>query len=451
MQVQNVSRVFLVGIGGIGMSALARYFAFKGCIVCGYDKTRTALCEKLEGEGIIITYYDDESSIPLSFHTTDTDTLIIYTPAIPSSSVLLNYFKNGGFNLKKRSQVLGDISRDSFCIAVAGTHGKTTTSSMVAHILTDTGFGCNAFLGGILSNYQSNFLFSENNVVVVEADEYDRSFLTLTPDIAIVTSMDPDHLDIYGDAENLKSTFQEFAGRVKPEGILLKQVKLPLENGETYSVVANAQHYASNINVSNGAFVFDYVGENIIIQDIHLRLPGNHNVENVVAAITVALKLNIEKEKIKAAVECFLGVKRRFEIVLNSSEHVVIDDYAHHPDELKACFDAVRMLHPDKKMTVVFQPHLFSRTRDFLDGFASVLSAVDQLLLLDIYPARELPIEGVNSELLLSKIELKEKEVCKKENVKQRIIQLNPELLVFVGAGDIDTLVEPIKRTLQNA
>ncbi|MEE1883888.1 UDP-N-acetylmuramate--L-alanine ligase [Pedobacter flavus] len=447
----NVNRVFLVGIGGIGMSALARYFAFKGCIVCGYDKTRTALCEQLEREGIIITYLDDESSIPLSFHTTAEDTLIIYTPAIPSNSVLLNYFKNGGFQLKKRAQVLGEISNNSYCIAVAGTHGKTTTSSLIAHILTHTKFGCNAFLGGILSNYKTNFLFSTNNVMVVEADEYDRSFLTLNPDIAVITSMDADHLDIYNDANDLKATFREFSQKVKQDGFLFKQANLPLENGQSYAALIEADYYADNIRVIDGAFIFNYIGKLGNIKDVKLRLPGNHNVENAVAAITVALQLGIDSEKIKLAVDEFLGVKRRFEVVLNTPDVKIIDDYAHHPDELKACFEAVRMLFPKKKMTVIFQPHLFSRTRDFVNEFAEVLSKPDQLLLLDIYPARELPIEGVTSSWLLDKVSLNQKELCKKEDVKKRIKELKPELIVIVGAGDIDTLVEPLKNLMQNA
>lgn len=447
----NVNRVFLVGIGGIGMSALARYFAFKGCIVCGYDKTRTALCEQLEREGILITYLDDESSIPLSFYTAAEDTLIIYTPAIPSNSVLLNYFKNGGFQLKKRAQVLGEISNNSYCIAVAGTHGKTTTSSLIAHILTHTKFGCNAFLGGILSNYNTNFLFSTNNVMVVEADEYDRSFLTLNPDIAVITSMDADHLDIYNDANEFKVTFREFSKRVKQDGFLFKQANLPLENGQSYAALTEADYYADNIRVIDGAFVFNYIGKLGNIKDIKLRLPGNHNVENAVAAITVALQLGIDSEKIKLAIYEFLGVKRRFEVVLNTPDVKIIDDYAHHPDELNACFEAVRMLFPEKKMTVIFQPHLFSRTRDFVNEFAEVLSKPDQLLLLDIYPARELPIEGVNSSWLLDKVSLNQKELCKKEDVKKRIKELNPELIVIVGAGDIDTLVEPLKNLMQNA
>ncbi|RYF90813.1 MAG: UDP-N-acetylmuramate--L-alanine ligase, partial [Chitinophagaceae bacterium] len=351
-----------------------------------------------------------------------------------------------------RSEVLGLISKDSFCIAVAGTHGKTTTSAMIAHILTDTGYGCSAFLGGILTNYGSNFLVGSNNVVVVEADEYDRSFLTLHPDIAVITSMDADHLDIYGDGASLEEAFTLFSKQVKAGGTLIRQDSLPLTTGETYSATDQESMYRSdNIRVDGSAFMFSYVSSGQRIDDIRLKLPGTHNVENAVAAIAVALKVGIDPEKIKMALETFKGVKRRFEIVLESPEHVVIDDYAHHPQELQACFNAVRMLYPNKKMTVVFQPHLYSRTRDFADQFAVVLAEADKLLLMDIYPARELPIEGIDSSFLLSKINNVTAEICGKEMLRARISALDPELLLFVGAGDIDTMVQPAKKILENA
>ncbi|WP_379093468.1 UDP-N-acetylmuramate--L-alanine ligase [Pedobacter sp. UC225_65] len=388
--------------------------------------------------------------VPVCFAENHPDTLVVYTPAIPKNSNILNHFKSNGFSLKKRSEVLGIISQGMFCVAVAGTHGKTTTSSMIAHILTDTGFGCTAFLGGITSNYNSNVLFGKNNVVVVEADEYDRSFLTLHPDVAVVTSMDADHLDIYGDERHLHESFYLFADQLKADGKLFVKEGLPL-NGISYGSTPNAALHANHIHVENGNFVFNFEDGYTTIKDLNLAMPGKHNVENAVAAIGVALSLGIHPQSIKKAVASFKGVKRRFETLVNTSEHIYIDDYAHHPEELRACFDAVRQLHPDKKLTVIFQPHLFTRTRDFIDDFAKVLSTADEVVLLEIYPARELPIEGVNSQLLLDKMTLTNKEICGKDLVLERIKNKKPELLLTVGAGDIDTLVEPLKNALKHA
>lgn len=450
MKLSNIKRVYFVGIGGIGMSALARYFAKRGCLVCGYDKTRTALTAQLEQEGILISFVDEEEMIPVAFREKYDDTLIVYTPAIPKNSHILNFFQHKGFDLKKRSQVLGIISEGMYCVAVAGTHGKTTTSSMVAHILTDTGFGCTAFLGGITSNYNSNVLYSNNNVVVVEADEYDRSFLTLHPDIAVITSMDADHLDIYGDKGHLEESFNLFASQLKPEGRLFIKDGLPIA-GITYSATGQSAINAKNIRVEDGCFVFDFEDGYTTIKDIKLAMPGKHNVENVTAAIGVALSLGIHPQSVKKAVETFKGVKRRFETIVKTDEHIYIDDYAHHPEELRACFDAVRQLYPDKKLTAIFQPHLFTRTRDFADDFAKVLSTADEIILLEIYPARELPIEGVTSQMLLDKITNPAKQICGKENVTALIKNKNPELILTVGAGDIDTLITPLKNTLTNA
>ncbi len=450
MELSKINRVYFVGIGGIGMSALARYFAKRGVLVCGYDKTRTNLTIALENEGILISYLDEESVLPVSFTENHPDSLVVYTPAIPKNSNILNHFKDNGFDLKKRSEVLGIISEEMFCIAVAGTHGKTTTSSMIAHILTDTGFGCTAFLGGITSNYNSNVLYGKNNVVVVEADEYDRSFLTLHPDVAVITSMDADHLDIYGDESHLHDSFNLFADQIKENGKLFIKDGLQM-HGITYSANANSALKAENIHVKNGNFVFDFNDGYTTIKELSLAMPGKHNVENAIAAIGVALSLGIHPKSIKKAVASFKGVKRRFETLVNTPSHIYIDDYAHHPEELRACFDAVRQLHPDKKLTVIFQPHLFTRTRDFADEFAKVLSTVDELILLEIYPARELPIEGINSQFLLDKITCGEKELCGKDLVLTHIKSKKPELLLTVGAGDIDTLVEPLKNTLNNA
>ncbi|NTD95605.1 UDP-N-acetylmuramate--L-alanine ligase [Agrobacterium tumefaciens] len=451
MELSKIKRVFFVGVGGIGMSALARYFAKRGQVVCGYDKTKTRLTETLEHEGILISYIDEVSSLPAAFLNLQEDTLVVYTPAIPKDAKILNHFKDLGFILKKRSEVLGIISKGMFCIGIAGTHGKTTTSSIVAHILKDTGYDCTAFLGGIASNYNSNVLFGENNVVVVEADEYDRSFLTLHPDIAVVTSMDADHLDIYGDKSHLEESFRLYAGQLKPEGTLYMHEGLSLANGLTYASSATATSRAENLRVEGSKFVFDYADANQKLNDITLMLPGKHNVENATVAIAIALQLGIDAEKVKLAVANFKGVKRRFEYILNNDEQIYIDDYAHHPEELRACFDAVRQLYPEKKLTVIFQPHLFTRTRDFADDFASVLSTVDELLLLDIYPARELPLEGINAQFLLDKITLENRRVMEKDAVIQYIKDKKPELILTVGAGDIDTIIEPIKKILNHA
>lgn len=448
MKLEALNKLYFVGIGGIGMSALARYFAKRGCLVCGYDKTRTALTLALEEEGISIGYTDDAAVLPPAFERNDSDLLVVYTPAVPANSSILNYFKERDFTLKKRSEVLGLISAGQFCVAVAGTHGKTTTSSIIAHLLKSSGFDCTAFLGGIATNYNNNFLLGENDVVVVEADEYDRSFLTLHADIAVITSMDADHLDIYGDASHLEESFRLFAGQVKPGGTLFVKEGLPITGATSYSLTSGAEKRGLNVRIEGGSFVFDYADEEMELKDLRMLLPGRHNVENAVAAIAVALKLQIEPEKIRQALETFKGVKRRFEYIVRNNAHVYIDDYAHHPEELRACFQAVRELYREKKLTVIFQPHLFTRTRDFATEFAEVLSTADDLLLLDIYPARELPLEGIDSAWLLDKIQLESKLQCGKDAVLEQVKQKNPELLLTVGAGDVDTLVLPLKKLL---
>jgi UDP-N-acetylmuramate--alanine ligase len=451
MKLEAIDRVYFIGIGGIGMSALARYFAKRGCLVAGYDKTRTNLCAALEQEGLAIQYTDDLDLLPEAFQKNSAETLIVYTPAIPSTSTLLNYFKDSDFSLKKRSEVLGLISAGQFCIAVAGTHGKTTTSSMIAHILKETGYDCTAFLGGIATNYDSNFLLGDNDTVVVEADEYDRSFLTIHPDIAVITSMDADHLDIYGDSSQLEESFKLFAGQLKPEGSLIIKSGLPIISELSYGLNSRAEINGLDVRIEDGYFVFNFAAGEMEIENIRMLLPGKHNIENAVAAIAVALKLGIDPLAVKEAIGNFRGVRRRFEYVLRSESHVYIDDYAHHPEELRACFNAVRELYPDKKLTVIFQPHLFSRTRDFADEFAKVLSTADDLLLLEIYPAREMPIEGINAQMLLDKIDLEHKALCNKEDVILRVQEKNPELLLTVGAGDIDTFILPLKELLSHA
>lgn len=451
MNIDDIRQVYLIGIGGIGMSALARYFRHQGCLVSGYDKTETALTKQLSTEGINIIYTDDFSLIDDAFKTTDGHSLVVYTPAVPAELNILDQFQQSGHILFKRSQVLGLISQSRFTIAVAGTHGKTTTSTLIAHILNDSGYGCSAFLGGISSNYNSNVLFSDNNVVVVEADEYDRSFLTLYPDIAVVTSTDPDHLDIYGDKNHLHESFGMFLGQLQPGGTSIVKTGLPFNGTVRYAIGGHADVYADRIRIAKGQFVFDYHSADGTIASIRLGVPGRHNVENAVAAITVARLLAIPDEKISAALATFSGVKRRFEYIVKTDEHIYIDDYAHHPEELRAFLSAVKELYPDKKLTAIFQPHLFSRTRDFADDFAEVLATVDSLLLMEIYPARELPIKGVTSQMLLDKISVADKQLVTPAQVADYVRAYKPQLLVTVGAGDIDLLVEPLKEILQDA
>ncbi|MFI5136843.1 MAG: UDP-N-acetylmuramate--L-alanine ligase [Sphingobacteriales bacterium] len=450
MELSNIKQVYLIGIGGIGMSGLARYFHHLGCVVCGYDKTSTDLTNELHREGIPVIFDDREEWIPLSFRAPDPGTLIIFTPAIPKDSAILNFFRDKGFELFKRSQVLGIISKGMFTVAVAGTHGKTTTSSMVAHILKDSGKDCSAFLGGISSNYQSNVLYGKNNIVVVEADEYDRSFLTLYPDIAIITSMDADHLDIYGDHQHLTDSFKLFASQIKPGGKLIHRIGLPLETGFTYSVDADADASASNIRIENGDFYFDFKNSSTFINNIKMGIAGLHNIENAVAAIEATLLLDVDAAAIKSALGSFKGVKRRFEYIIKNDHQVYIDDYAHHPEELKACIRSVKRLYPDKKLTTIFQPHLYTRTRDFADGFAEALDLTDELIMLDIYPARELPIEGVNADMILDRMKLKNKRRSGKQEAIAIVKNERPELLLTVGAGDIDQLIQPLKNVLQD-
>ena len=450
MELKNIQRVYLIGIGGIGMSGLARYFHHLGCVVCGYDKTSTELTTELQQEGIPVIFDDSEAFVPTSFHLPDEHTLIIYTPAIPKDSLILNFFKNSGFELFKRSQVLGIISRGMYTIAVAGTHGKTTTSTMIAHILKYSGKDCSAFLGGISTNYHTNVLYGKNNIVVVEADEYDRSFLTLYPDIAIITSMDADHLDIYGDHRHLTESFKLFASQIKPGGKLVHKKGLPLETGFTYAVEAEADASGSNIRVENGNFYFDFDNGKVAIGDIELGIPGTHNVENAVAAIEAALLVDVSPDAIKRALGGFKGVKRRFEYIVKNDKHIYIDDYAHHPEELKACIRSIKRLYPDKKLTAIFQPHLYTRTRDFADGFAEALDLADELIMLDIYPARELPIEGVSAEMILERMKMWNKRKCGKQEAVEIIKNEKPELLLTVGAGDIDQLVQPLKHALED-
>ncbi len=441
--------LYFIGIGGIGMSAIARYFNTQGVKVSGYDKTSTVLTQQLEAEGINIHYEENLSLIPKEVE------LVVYTPAIPANHAELVYYLNNNYKVVKRSDVLKIITENSFNICVAGTHGKTTVSTMIAHILRHSGFGCNAFLGGISANYQTNFWSNEKNVCVIEADEYDRSFLKLSPDVAIITAMDPDHLDIYGTAGEFEKAFIEFSQKVKQGGCLITKYGLKRESefkaGKhlTYSFDNNrADVYAGEIRVENGSYIFDITGKEWMLTEVTLHMGGLHNIENVVAAVAAAKYVDIDEQKIKDAVAEFKGVKRRFEYILKDEEHVLIDDYAHHPEELRALIKGVRSLFK-QRLVMIFQPHLFSRTKDQADGFAEVLDLCDEVILLPIYPARELPMEGVSSEMVLQKMKLKNRSVLSKELMLQWVKENQPELIVMAGAGDIDILVQKVKEILE--
>ncbi len=450
-ELNNIQKIYFIGIGGIGMSALARYFVSKEIDVSGYDKTQTPLTKDLENIGINIHYEERVDLIPK-----DVDA-VVYTPAIPKDHAELVYYQQHNYKVVKRSDVLHWITESSFNVCVAGTHGKTTVTTMIAHILRDTGFGCNAFLGGIAANYNTNFWSSKKNVVVVEADEYDRSFLKLVPDVAVITAMDADHLDIYGTAVEVENAFIQFSQKIKSEGCLISKYglkrndELKADHHFNYSYDdVRADVHAANMQVQQGSYVFDVVAKDWSLKNILLHMGGLHNIENAIAAITVAKYLKIDDEKIKAAIENFKGVKRRFEYVLKNDEHILIDDYAHHPEELKALITGVKSLFANEKMVVVFQPHLFSRTKDFADEFAKCLDMADEVILLPIYPARELPMEGVTSELIVNKMKLENKKLLDKEELKIWVKENKPKLLVMAGAGDIDALVLPIKETLSN-
>jgi UDP-N-acetylmuramate--alanine ligase len=446
--------VYFIGIGGIGMSALARYFYAKGVTVSGYDKTPTPLTKELEAAGIHIHYEENINLVPKQ------PVMVVYTPAIPKQHTELQYYQQQGISILKRSDVLQLISKSSFNICIAGTHGKTTITTITAHLLRDSGFGCNAFLGGISANYNTNFWSSEKNVCVIEADEYDRSFLKLNPDVAIISSMDADHLDIYGTANALQDAFVAFSEKLKPGGLLVTKKGLEREKSFsaarhfTYSVAGNgASVFINNLQNKNGSYVFDVHINEVVINEVVLNMGGMHNVENALAAIAVAHELGIEKEKIKSAINSFKGVRRRFEYIIKREELVLIDDYAHHPEELKALIGSVKNLFADKKCIVVFQPHLYSRTNDLAEGFAASLDMADKVILLPIYPARELPMPGVSSELLGRRIKKANVTVQTKEAMLQWMKQNKDDLknvvLVMAGAGDIDALVPQVKAIIE--
>jgi len=467
MDLSKIHSVYFLGIGGIGMSALARYFNAMGKKVAGYDKTPTRLTDELIAEGIDIHFEDNIRNIPTYIKALPFDVdniLIVFTPAVPKDHSEYVFFNLNGFNIKKRAEVLGMITQSEYTIAVAGTHGKTTTSSLVAHILKSAGLDPSAFLGGISQNYNTNLLLSERlkvqndssdkvHLVVVEADEYDRSFLTLHPEIALITSVDADHLDIYGDAGQVEESFSLFAKQVKSKLILKKNIVSKINSdGKTPITYAvnddSADYFAHMIRIENGFYIYEIITPFTVFENITLGLPGLHNVENSVAAVAIACQLNISERVIRESLASFKGVRRRFDYHIKTEKLIYIDDYAHHPEELKACISSAKEMYPGKKITGIFQPHLFSRTRDFADDFARSLDLLDECILMEIYPARELPIDGITSQMLLDKMKLSDKRICQKEDLLTELDSKNLEVLMTMGAGDIDTFIEPIIKQL---
>lgn len=459
---KHITQVYFLGIGGIGMSALARYFMAGGKRVVGYDKTSTLLTDALRKEGLEIHFEDRVENIPSAYRdpALRDQTLVVLTPAIPQQHQELNYFREHQYQIVKRSQLLGLITADANTYAVAGTHGKTTTSSILTYILHTAGRNCTAFLGGISTNFNSNLLLGDPNKkehsMVVEADEFDRSFLTLFPNAAIITSMDPDHLDIYGNESEMQDAYRQFAGQVKSNGFIIHKYGLELGSTParkyTYALdEKNADYSATHVKVVNGRYQFDLVTPGYVIEGLTLGLPGRHNVENAVAACALALEEGVDLVSVKEALETYTGVYRRFQYQVNKNALVYIDDYAHHPQELKAAILSARELFPGRKITVVFQPHLFSRTRDFVQGFAESLSLADTLYLLDIYPAREVPIPGIDAGVIFDRVTISDKYRVTKEEVIQKLRQQKPQVFMTLGAGDIDQLVEPIKKLLEQS
>jgi len=447
MNLNQIHNVYFIGIGGIGMSALARYFKSIGKNVSGYDKTETELTNELIESGIDVHFKDEIGLIPTDYYIENT--LVVITPAVPITHSQWNYFLEREFIVKKRAEVLGLITKDTFCFAVAGTHGKTTTSSILGHILYQSGADVTSFLGGIVENYNSNLIGTGKTITVVEADEFDRSFLHLYPNIACVTSMDADHLDIYGDSAAIEASFLEFANKITDKRKLFITKDLDLE-GVTVAVNENADYKAFNVRIENGNYVFNVQTPTEVISDLQFGLPGKHNLTNALMALAMAKTFGTSNDAIAAALKSFKGIKRRFSYQIKESNLVYIDDYAHHPTEIDAVFQALSELYPSQKVLAIFQPHLFSRTKDFGDGFAKSLSQFDEVLLLDIYPARELPIEGITSSWLLDKMTNNEKKVVSKTNLISEILKSDAKIIVTIGAGDIGELVSSIKQALQN-
>lgn len=457
MNINTLHTIYFLGVGGIGMSALARYFLAQGCKVSGYDKTKTKLTEQLCAEGVAIHYEEDENKIPVEIFHQINQAIVVYTPAIPKNHKEWLFLQEKNIKCYKRSEILGFISQKYFTIAVAGTHGKTTTSSMIAHVLNQSGVKCNAFLGGISLNFNSNLLLHpEAEVVVVEADEFDRSFLTLTPNIAVVTSLDADHLDVYSNKQQMDNAYKEFVQRINPNGVLItKQAYRTALDAErlkvlTYSIEQKADFSMVSKKAVDGNFSVALQTPSEKVNELLIGLPGIHNIENGIAAYAVAKELGIDTDLIIKALASYRGVKRRFEFHVKTADLVYIDDYAHHPTELSFTINSIKELFPNKKITGIFQPHLYSRTRDFADEFAQSLSLLDELILLEIYPARELPIKGVSAEMLLEKVTITNKQLVPINEVLNYVENHQPQVLVTLGAGDIDTLVEPISTLLMS-
>ncbi|KAF2515302.1 UDP-N-acetylmuramate--L-alanine ligase [Flavobacterium foetidum] len=448
MNLNQIQNVYFIGIGGIGMSALARYFKFIGKQVSGYDKTPSMLTAELIESGIDIHFEDDINLIPKDYYVENT--LVIFTPAVPKTHSEWNFFIERHYEVKKRAEVLGIITKDTFCFAVAGTHGKTTTSSILGHILFQSGVDVTAFIGGIVENYNSNLIGSGKTVTVVEADEFDRSFLHLHPDIACVTSMDADHLDIYGTSDAIEASFREFASKVEDKNKLFITKELPLD-GIQCAVNEDAVYKAFNVRIEDGAYVFDVQTPSEIMKDLRFGLPGKHNLMNGLMALAMAKTYGIETDSIAKALASFNGIRRRFSYQIKTENLVYIDDYAHHPTEINAVHHAVRELYPGRKVLAVFQPHLFSRTKDFVDGFSSSLSQFDEVFLMEIYPARELPMEGVTSEWLLGKMTNSNKKIVSKEDLLAEIKASDAPIIVTIGAGDLGEMVPSIKKILNES
>ena len=445
MNLNQIQNVYFIGIGGIGMSALARYFKTIGKNVAGYDKTPTDLTDQLMESNIQIHFEDNIDLIPKDFFIENT--LVIITPAVPNHHSQWNYFLERDFQIKKRAEVLGIITKDTFCFAVAGTHGKTTTSSILGHILYESGADVTSFLGGIVENYNSNLIGNGKTITVVEADEFDRSFLHLHPNIACITSMDADHLDIYGDSASIEASFVEFADKIQDKSKLFIANGLPLK-GVAIAVNEKADYSAFNVRIEDSQYVFDVQTPTEIIKNLQFGLPGKHNLMNALMAIAMAKTFGTSNEAIAKALLSFKGIKRRFSYLIKTEKVVYIDDYAHHPTEINAVFQAVSELYPNQKVLAIFQPHLFSRTRDFIDDFAKSLSQFSETILLDIYPARELPIEGVNSKWLLTKMTSQNKQLVAKENLITIIKNSDAKIIITIGAGDIGEMVNDIKNVL---
>ncbi|MBR9756736.1 MAG: UDP-N-acetylmuramate--L-alanine ligase [Algicola sp.] len=449
MNLEHIHHVYFIGIGGVGMSALARYFHAHNKQVMGYDKTPTETTTGLMELGIAVHFEDDAANLDFNQLSID-HTLVVYTPAIPKTHSELNAFIKAGYPVMKRAQVLGLVTQNTYCLAVAGTHGKTTTTSILAHLLYSCDVPLTAFLGGFSENYQSNYISKGTAVTVVEADEFDRSFLTLSPNMACITSMDADHLDIYGDAATLQTSFKDFAAKLKPEGTLFVKQGLPLA-GKTYGIEDGSDYCATNIRIHNGTYVFDVQTPSTTLNDIKFNLPGRHNLSNALIALAMAAEYGCPHQQLAKALALYKGVKRRFTYHIKTSELVYIDDYAHHPEEIKAVYQAVKEMFPNRRNVIVFQPHLFSRTRDFAEGFAESLSLFDEVLLLDIYPARELPIAGVDAAWLLEKMTQTNKQLISKSDIVQKVKESGASVVLTVGAGDIGEDVKHIKQALELA